>query len=240
MEPLRSGDPAYIGRYELESRLGSGGMGTVYLGRTPGGRPAAVKVLNPLGEWEPETVQRFQREVETLGRVRSAYSAALIDFDLTGRPFWMATEYIPGPTLSKVIARDGAIPPAECLQLMAALAEGIGDIHAHGIFHRDVKPQNIILSPTGPRLIDFGIARGPAQSRLTETGLTMGTPHYVAPELFEDGDLTPAADLFGLGATIAFAATGRQPYGKGTMESVFKRVCFEEIDCDGVDRTWPL
>jgi hypothetical protein len=235
MRPLRPSDPAQIGRYELEGRLGAGGMGTVYLGRSPGGRPAAIKVLKVDDESQPEVRLRFRREAEILRTVRNAYTAALIDCELEHPPFWLATEYIPGPTLSRVIAADGALPPEQCFRLAAALAEALGDIHAHGICHRDLKPQNVIMSSTGPQLIDFGIARDLAETGLTQTGVALGTTGYTSPEQFEDRELTPAADIFGLGATIAHAATGRPPYGGGSVESVTYRLMNEDVDLDGVD-----
>ena len=226
MRPLLPHDPARIGRYEIEARLGAGGMGVVYLGRTPGGRPAAVKVIGPGYLEQPDALERFRREVETLHTIRNAYTAALIDYEL---PYWFATEYVPGPTLA------GPLPATECRALMAALAEALADIHAHGICHRDVKPQNVILSPTGPRLIDFGIARGLAETGLTNSGLTVGTPGYTAPELFNGDPLSPASDVFALGATLAHAATARKPFGTGTLEAIWMRSMQEDIDLDGVD-----
>ncbi|MBM2622021.1 protein kinase [Actinoplanes sp. LDG1-06] len=228
-------DPATIGRYEIERRLGSGGMGTVFLGRTPGGRPAAVKVINPGYLDQPEALDRFRREAETLRTVRNAYVAALIDCELDEPPFWFATEYVPGPTLAAAIDTNGPAPATDCRTLMAALAEALADVHAHGICHRDVKPQNVILSPTGPRLIDFGIARGLAETGLTNSVLAVGTPGYTAPELFNGEPLSPAADVFALGATLAHAATARKPYGVGTLESIWMRSMREDIDLDGVD-----
>src|SRR5689334_390507 len=141
MRPLLPTDPARIGRYELEGRLGAGGMGTVYLGRSPGGRPAAVKVISAHYQSNPDSLARFRREAEVLHTVRSAHTAALVDCELETPPLWLATEYIPGPTLAATIATGGPMPAAGCLRLMAALAEGLADIHARGIFHRDLKPQ---------------------------------------------------------------------------------------------------
>ncbi|BCJ50716.1 hypothetical protein Asp14428_21910 [Actinoplanes sp. NBRC 14428] len=236
VEPLESEDPTRAGRYELEGRLGVGGMGTVYLGRSPGGRPAAVKVLASYLLAHPETMARFRREVETLRTVHSACTATLIDFDLTTPPYWMATEFIPGPTLAAVIDTDGALPLDECLWLMASLAEGLADIHRQGVCHRDLKPQNVILSPTGPQLIDFGLARNPDEPGLTRTDIVVGTPGYIPPELLNSADeLTPAADVFALGATVAHAATGRRPYGNGRVESIIYRIMAEDIDVAGID-----
>ncbi|GIF09189.1 serine/threonine-protein kinase [Actinoplanes siamensis] len=235
MRPLLPGEPLRVGRYEIEGSLGSGGMGTVYLGRSPGGRPAAIKVISPDYLGHPEAVARFRREAEMLGAVRSAYTAGLIDCELDTPPYWMATEYIPGPTLSAAVEADGAMAPGACAEVMAALAEGLADIHRHGICHRDLKPQNVILSATGPQLIDFGLARGTGASGLTLTGIAMGTPGYIAPEMVESDRLTPAADVFALGATMAWAATGRRPYGHGSFQAIYLRLMREQIDLEGVD-----
>jgi len=235
VDPLLPTDPRRTGRYELEGRLGVGGMGTVYLGRSPGGRLAAVKVLDPLLLTHAETLARFRREVATLRLVRSAYTAALIDAELDEPPYWMATEFIPGATLADAVESEGPMTTAECLRLMASLAEGLSEIHGHGICHRDLKPQNVILSPTGPQLIDFGLARDPADTGLTQSGIIVGTPGYIAPELLTDDNLTPAADVFALGATVAHAATGRRPYGAGSAQAICLRLLREEIDLDGVD-----
>ena len=236
MQPLLPSDPTQIGRYELRGRLGTGGMGTVYLGHSPGGRLAAVKVIKAQVLAQPDALARFRREAETLRTVRSAYTAALIDCELTAPPYWMATEFIPGPTLADVLAAEGPMSVDTCLLLTASLAEGLSDIHAHGICHRDLKPQNVILSPSGPHLIDFGLARDPADTGLTQTDIIVGTLGYVAPELLTSDDgLNPATDVFALGATIAHAATGRRPYGTGRAESLCYRILHEDIDLEGVD-----
>jgi serine/threonine protein kinase len=235
MRPLLPGEPLRVGRYEIESALGSGGMGTVYLGRSPGGRPAAIKVISPDYLEHREAVARFRREVTMVGTVRSAYTAALIDCKLDAPPYWMATEYIPGPTLSAAVRTEGPMPPSTCAEVMAAVAEGLSDIHRHGICHRDLKPQNVILSATGPQLIDFGLARSAGASGFTLTGVSMGTPGYIAPEMVDGDDLTPAADVFALGVTMAHAATGRRPYGEGSFQSIYVRLVQEQIDLDGVD-----
>jgi serine/threonine protein kinase len=147
-------------------------MGTVYLGSTPGGRPVAIKVFGGQLAHEERALERFRREVDTLHTVRSAYTASVIDCGLDTPPYWFATEYVPGRTLRSAVSGSGALPAPLCRNLLAALAEGLSDIHVHGVLHRDDKPQNIILSPVGPQLIDFGIARGSGQ-----TALTPGRPH---------------------------------------------------------------
>ncbi|MBC2875044.1 MULTISPECIES: serine/threonine-protein kinase [Streptomyces] len=235
MDPLRPHDPPAIGPHTLLARLGSGGMGQVYLGRSPGGRQLAIKVIREDFAQSGDAAARFRREVETVRAVRSAYTANLVDASLETVPYWLATEYVPGPTLTRVTGERGPLPPETCFRLFAALAEALAQVHEHGITHRDLKPHNIILSPVGPKLIDFGIARGAEQTALTRTGVAAGTPGYTAPEVITRNEVTFAADVFALGATIACAATGRPPYGEGSLESVVYRVVHGEVDVDGVE-----
>ncbi len=234
MLPPDASTPPFVGPYRIAGRLGQGGMGHVYLGRTPGGRPAAVKVISAQFEQHPEALIRFQREVEILRTVRNAFTAALIDYDVTAPPYWLATEYIPGPTLAQAIQERGPLDPEICRGLFAALAEALSDIHGHGICHRDLKPQNIILSVTGPQLIDFGIARTAEQPGLTQVGMMVGTPGFTAPEALSGYETGPAADIFALAATIAKAASGRAPYGVGSGFTVSQRSMTGEIDVAGV------
>lgn len=235
MHPLTEADPGRIGRYRLTSRLGEGGMGIVYFGSTPGGRPVAIKVVSGRIQHVDGALERFRREVRALSTVRSAYSASLIDCELDAPPYWFATEYVPGSTLDAAVQQFGALPMSLSFGLMAALAEGLSDIHVHGILHRDVKPQNIILSPVGPQLIDFGIARHDGQTALTQVGQIAGTPGFMAPEALKGETVGPAADVFSLGATLAYAATGRSPYGEGSSPSVSYRVVHGAPDLEGVD-----
>ncbi|WP_059005774.1 serine/threonine-protein kinase [Streptomyces specialis] len=233
MEPLRSQDPALIGEFTLLARLGAGGMGRVYLGRSPGGTLVAVKVIREDIAEDPDVLARFRREVATVRAVRSPYKADLVGAGLDAPPYWLATEFVPGPTLPQA-TRNGPLPPELCTGLLAALAEALAVIHEQGVVHRDVKPNNVILAPSGPRLIDFGIARAADDTRLTRTGQTPGTPGYTAPEALTGTAAGPAADVFALGATLAAAATGRQPYGGGEWAVVSYRVVHGEIDVDGV------
>ncbi|MFF3765549.1 serine/threonine-protein kinase [Streptomyces sp. NPDC001922] len=235
MEALRSQDPSRIGPHTLLARLGAGGMGQVFLARSPGGRQVAIKVIRDDFADSPEALLRFRREVETLRAVRSAYTANLVDASLESAPYWLATEYVPGPTLVQAVGSRGPFPADTCFRLFAALAEALADVHTHGVTHRDLKPHNIILSPVGPQLIDFGIARGAEQTALTQVGQAPGTPGYTAPEVITHNRVSGAADVFALGATMAVAATGRRPYGEGSMESVTYRVVHGEIDLDGVE-----
>lgn len=235
MEALRETDPAHIGAHALLARLGAGGMGQVYLGRSPGGRLVAVKVIRDEITGHPEALARFRREAETVRAVRSAYTANLIDASLASPPYWIATEYVAGPTLGHVVAQRGALPADTCHRLFAALAEGLGSVHAHGVTHRDLKPQNVILGAQGPQLIDFGIARGVGDTALTQDGQAPGTPGYTAPEVLLGAAAGPGADVFALGATLAYAATGRPPFGQGAAATVSYRAVHERIDLVGVE-----
>jgi len=232
---LDDSDPSHIGRYRLVGRLGEGGMGRVYLARSPGGRPAAVKVINDHLRHDEHALSRFRREVETLGTVRSAYTASLIDAELDTPPYWLATEYVPGPTLHAAVATNGPLPADLARVMLAALAEGLEAIHVRGVWHRDLKPHNVILSATGPQLIDFGIARTTGTSNLTQVGGALGSPGFIAPETIMGGETGPGADVFALGATLAFAVTGRPPYGDGPFAAVSYRSVHGEIDLRGVD-----
>ncbi len=208
----------------------------MYLGRSPGGRLVALKVIRDEITEHPEALVRFRREVETARAVRSAYTANLIDASLDEAPYWLATEYVQGPTLSSAVAERGPLPAETCRGLFAALAEGLAAVHACGVTHRDLKPQNVILSQRGPQLIDFGIARGAEQTAVTEDGAAgPGTPGFTAPEVLMRNEVGPAADVFALGATVAYAATGRPPFGTGPAASVGYRAVYEPIDLAGVE-----
>ncbi|GAA3378874.1 serine/threonine-protein kinase [Streptomyces racemochromogenes] len=235
MEALRDTDPACIGSHALLARLGAGGMGQVYLGRSPGGRLVAVKVVREEITGHPEALARFRREAHTVRAVRSAYTANLIDASLETAPFWLATEYVAGPTLGNAIGARGALPAQTCRRLGAALAEGLASVHAYGVTHRDLKPQNVILGAQGPQLIDFGIARGVGATALTQDGQAPGTPGYTAPEVLLGGEAAAAADVFALGATLAYAATGRPPFGTGVASTVGYRAVHEPVDVAGVE-----
>ncbi|WKD33934.1 serine/threonine-protein kinase [Streptomyces xanthophaeus] len=235
MEALRDVDPAQIGAHALLARLGAGGMGQVYLGRSPGGRLVAVKVIRDEITGHPEALARFRREAETVRAVRSAYTANLIDASLAAAPYWLATEYVAGPTLGHAVAERGGLPADTCRRLFAALAEGLASVHAYGVTHRDLKPQNVILGAQGPQLIDFGIARGVGETALTQDGQAPGTPGYTAPEVLLGAEAGAAADVFALGATLAYAATGRPPFGTGVATTVSYRAVHEPVDVAGVE-----
>lgn len=212
MRPLVAGDPSVIGSYRLLGRLGEGGMGCVYLGRTAGGRTVAVKVIRPDLARDPEFLARFRREVAAARRVGGTWTAPVIDADTDSAEPWVATGYVAGPALSQAVAEFGPLPEHGVRALVAGLAEALVAVHGLGLIHRDIKPSNVMLSPHGPVLIDFGIARaidGSATSSLTGSGEVIGSPGYMSPEQVLAGPLTPASDVFQLGAVLAHAATGR-------------------------------
>ncbi|MFL9684375.1 serine/threonine-protein kinase [Streptomyces sp. KL110A] len=242
MDPLRPGqDPARIGDHILLGRLGAGGMGQVYLARTPDGGTVALKVIREEITEHPEVLARFRREVATVRTVRGPHTARLVDASLDEAPYWLATEYVPGPTLRQAIAAQGPLGAEAGRTLFAQLARALESVHAYGVTHRDLKPQNVILAAEGPRLIDFGIARGPDDTALTRTGAVPGTPGFTAPEVLLRNETSPAADVFALGATMAYATTGRPPFGDGPAEAVSYRAVHEDIDLpDGTDGPYDL
>ncbi|MFE6222797.1 serine/threonine-protein kinase [Streptomyces sp. NPDC057854] len=231
MDPLRPGqDPAQIGGHALLGRLGAGGMGQVYLARSPGGGLVALKVIREEITGHPEALARFRREAATVRAVRSPHTAQLVDASLDEAPYWLATEYVPGPTLRQAVGGAGPLGAADGRLLFVALAVALDSVHAYGVTHRDLKPQNVILAADGPRLIDFGIARGLDDTALTRTGAAPGTPGFTAPEVLLRNETSAPADVFALGATMAYALTGRPPFGEGPAEAVSFRAVHEDID----------
>ncbi|MFF2652497.1 serine/threonine-protein kinase [Streptomyces sp. NPDC058045] len=210
---LRAGDPEQIGGYPLESRLGAGGMGTVYLARTESGRPVAVKLIHQQFADDEEFRIRFRQEVAAARRVSGAFTAAVVDADPEGEHPWMATAYIPGPTLTQRIADQGTLAGPELRGLAIGLAEALRDIHRVGVVHRDLKPSNVVLSPEGPRVIDFGISRAADHQTLTMTGRVIGTPPFMSPEQLQaPREVGPESDVFSLATLLVYAATGRGPF----------------------------
>ncbi|WP_431872344.1 serine/threonine-protein kinase [Nocardiopsis eucommiae] len=234
VRPLGAHDPARLGPHRLVGRLGSGGMGTVYLARPRFGSPVAVKAVHPELADEPEFRSRFAREVATLSRVRSPFVPAFAGADPQAEVPWLATAYVDGPTLREQVERVGPLRGAALTGLAAGMASALADIHAAGIVHRDLKPSNVILSPDGPRVLDFGIARtldGTAHPGLAGV---MGTPGWIAPERFRGAPATAASDVFAWGQLTAYAATGRNPFGPGSSETAVRRVLRGEAALDGV------
>ncbi|MFD7782325.1 protein kinase [Streptomyces nojiriensis] len=236
MKPLETGDPTSLGegRYRLVGRLGQGGMGVVYLGRSRSGRAVAVKVVRPELSTEPGFRRRFADEVAAARRVGGFHTAPVVDADPDGEPAWLVTAFVPGPTLQAVLARVGSLPLDTLTVLAAGLAEALEAIHRAGVIHRDLKPANIIVAEDGPRVIDFGIARALDGTSLTQTGLQVGTPGFLAPEqLTGGGALTPAVDMFALGVVLTQAAGGA-PFGDGPSAARHFKVVYEEPDLTAV------
>ncbi|MDX3801516.1 protein kinase domain-containing protein [Streptomyces sp. AK04-3B] len=237
MEPLRSSDPARIADHRLLGRLGAGGMGVVYLARTPGGALVALKVLLAEYAEEPGFKERFRREVEVARRVDSPWAVPLVDADADADAPWLATAFVPGPSLGEAVAGYGPLPEHGVRLLGARLAEALGEVHRAGLVHRDLKPGNVLIAHDGPRLIDFGIARAPEDTALTATGLVVGTPGYLSPEQATGpggDDIGPESDVFSLGCVLAFAATGRAPFGSGAVDALLYRAAHDPADLDGI------
>ncbi|MBB5120369.1 serine/threonine protein kinase [Streptomyces eurocidicus] len=242
MPPLRrtgadpeAEDPGQAGQYRLEGRLGSGGMGVVHLARSASGLPLAVKVVHAEYAVDPEFRARFRQEVAAARLVSGAFTAPVVDADPDGERPWMATLYIPGPTLSERVKRNGPLSADEVRRLAAGLAEALRDIHRAGVVHRDLKPSNVLLAEDGPKVIDFGISR-PYDSELrTETGKLIGTPPFMAPEQFQrPREVGPAADVFALASLLVHAATGRGPFESESPYIVAYQVVHNEPDLTGV------
>ncbi|WP_052390481.1 serine/threonine protein kinase [Streptomyces sp. NRRL B-24484] len=237
MQEFRGGGPRRIGQYEVLRPLGAGGMGEVFLARSPGGRQVALKIVHPDLQDDPEALPRFRREVAVVRGMRSAFSAALVDAETEHAPYWLATEYLAGPTLAAAVASYGRpLPAATCRRLLAALAEAVADAHRQGVLHRDLKPSNVVLAADGPRLIDFGIARSPAHTATGDPQRIAGTLGYLAPEVLSGRERGgPPADVFALAGTAAFAATRRPPFaGHGAPALLYQAVA-GGLDLDGVE-----
>ncbi|MEU4083777.1 serine/threonine-protein kinase [Streptomyces aureus] len=229
-------DPMRIGPYRIVGRLGSGGMGWVYLGRSPSGREVAVKVVRPELAAESEFRERFAREVAAARVVSGAFTAAVVDADTEAELPWLATLYVPGPSLAEAVRADGPLPEPQVRRLGAGLVEALQAIHAARVVHRDLKPANVLLAADGPRVIDFGISRVDGAPGLTQVGVVVGTPPFMSPEQIKGATVGPPSDVFSLGGVLVYALTGRAPHGSG--DAVRYRVAFEEPELDGI--TGPL
>ncbi|MFJ8924127.1 serine/threonine-protein kinase [Streptomyces sp. NPDC102415] len=226
---LRGGDPAEIGGYPLEARLGSGGMGTVFLARTSSGRPVAIKLIHQQFAGDEEFRIRFRQEVAAARRVSGAFTAAVVDAAPEAEQPWMATTYIEGHTLAQHIAANGPLDGAELRRLAIGLAEALRDIHRVGVVHRDLKPSNVVLSPEGPRVIDFGISRAADQQTLTMTGRVIGTPPFMSPEQLQaPRGVGPRSDVFSLGTLLVYSATGHGPFDADSPYMTAYQVVHEE------------
>ena len=226
--------PGTLGPYRLQDRLGEGGMGVVHLARDQEGRAVALKVLHPLGSEGVNARRRLAREVETMRRVRSPYVAEVLDADVTGEFPYIVTRFVSGPTLDEMVRTRGPLSGPGLRRLAHGMAEALTAIHAAGVVHRDLKPGNVMLTDDRPIVIDFGIAQTGDATRLTQTGLVMGTPGYLAPEVIEGEPSSPASDVHSWGSTMAFAATGHLPFGGGSYETIFYRIISGRADLSGV------
>ncbi len=234
VQELQAGDPHRIGSYQLIGRLGTGGMGRVFLGRSKGGRLVAVKVIRDELAGDPEFRVRFGREVAAARMVSGLFTAPVVDAGLDAPMPWLATAYVAGPSLADTVRVHGPLPAASVLALAAGLAEGLCAIHAAGVVHRDLKPSNVLLADDGPRVIDFGISRAAEASALTHSGLVVGSPGFMSPEQAEGREVGPASDVFSLGAVLVFAATGEGPFGAGSTAALVYRVVYSPPGLDQV------
>jgi serine/threonine protein kinase len=235
VEPLRRWDPGQVGGYALVGRLGAGAMGQVYLGRSVAGRLVAVKTIKAELADEPDFRTRFGQEVAAARRVSGAYTAAVVAADSEADIPWLATVYVPAPSLSQLVLACGPLPAPAVRWLAAGCAEALDSIHRAGLVHRDLKPSNVLVSPDGPRVIDFGVARAAERIALTVTRGGIGTPAYMAPEQARDTrQATSASDIYALGATMLFAATGHPPYHGETVMDVLVQLATGPPDLSGL------
>jgi predicted Ser/Thr protein kinase len=231
--PLQQGDPPQIGRYRILARLGSGGMGVVYLGQSPDGQQVALKVLRPEFAGDPDFRARFRREVSAMARVRNRYTVQVLDAAPDSALPFLATRFAAGPSLDEYVKTHGPLGPADVLMLAAALAEALAAIHAAGVAHRDLKPSNVLLTDSGPVVIDFGIAQVTDSISITQTGLTVGSPGYMAPEQVT-GHAGAEADIFTWALVVAYAASGQPPFGTGPTAAILHRITSSRPDVSSV------
>lgn len=234
IQPARPGDPSRVGPYRVVGRLGAGGMGTVYAALTDSGERVAVKVIHPMQAGDPDFRARFRREVRLSARVRGPFLLPLLAADTEADAPWLATAYAPGPTLAQHLAAHGPLTGGTLYAFATGSAQALAAIHAAGVVHRDVKPQNVLLTPAGPRVLDFGIAHAADGTSVTRTGVLTGTPGWISPEHYHSGVTAAEGDLFAWGALMAYAATGRLPFGGGAPEAVAYRVTSGQPDLEGI------
>lgn len=234
MEDLGTGDPRRIGSYMLRARLGQGGMGRVFLGRSPSGRPVAVKAVHEHLAHQANFRRRFAHEVTAIRAVSGAFTAPLVGAGPDDETPWLATVYVPGPSLAEAVAKAGPFPLESLWPLAAGLSEGLHDIHTAGVVHRDLKPANVLLAADGPRVIDFGIARALDCASLTPDSVVIGTPGFMSPEQVEAAEQGPSSDVFTLGIVLAFAATGQSPFGEGPPLAMLHRIVRSDARLDGI------
>lgn len=228
--PLTPEDPREVGGYELVGRLGEGGMGVVYLGRTERGAPVAIKTIRTVHAHDDEFRARFRRELDATLRVGGGYVAQVIDADLDAAPPFFVTEFIPGDTLEQRIVRQGPLHGDKLVAVAVGIATGLAELHEAGVAHRDITPRNVVLSPEGPKIIDLGVAHMLGATRMTRTGLSMGTPAWMAPEHARGDDVGQPADIFAWASLVLYAATGEPPFGEGRAEAVLYRIVHDAPD----------
>ncbi|MGW7292217.1 serine/threonine-protein kinase [Streptomyces xiamenensis] len=227
--PLGPNDPRELAGYELRARIGSGGMGSVYLSYTRGGQPVALKVVRGEFAEDPDFRRRFAAEVRAARRVQGLYTVPVLDSNTEGAAPWLATAYVPGLSLAEALRRHGPLPLETVLLLVAGVAEALASIHAVGVVHRDLKPGNVLLATEGPKVIDFGIAQAADSTALTGTDVRVGTPAYMAPEqIMGNPPAGPGTDVFALGIITHFAATGGHPFGEGGAHGLMYRIVQED------------
>src|SRR5690348_4144946 len=234
MKPLAADDPRVIGEYRLRAQLGAGGMGRVYLGLSPAGRAVAIKVVHQDLASDADFLRRFGQEVAAARAVSGIYTAPVVATGLDERPPWLATAFVPGPSLEQVVTEHGPLPERALWPLLGGLVEALQAIHACGVVHRDLKPANVLLATDGPRVIDFGISRAADGTSLTAAGVVFGTPGYMSPEQAEGRGAGPESDVFALACVVAYGATGMGPFGTGTSAAVLYRVVHSEAELSGV------
>ncbi|MGW2195831.1 serine/threonine-protein kinase [Streptosporangium sp. NPDC001682] len=225
-----------LGPYRLLRRLGEGGMGVVHLAVDPQGRQVAVKVLRAEVAGDDVARRRLSREVETMRRVRSEHIAEVIDADVTGHRPYIVTRYVAGQPLDEVIKQDGPMELPALLRVAHGVASALAAVHSVGVIHRDLKPGNVLILDGQPVLIDFGIAQAVDATRLTQTGMFIGTPGYLAPEIIEGHEAGPEVDVHAWAGTLVFAATGQPPFGKGTLEMIFYNITAGKANVEAVPR----
>jgi len=236
VDPLVESDPRQLGPYKIIARLGSGGMGVVFLG-SKGSQRVAVKVMRSSFLDSPALRTRFEREIETLKKIKSTFVARYLDSDIEGDLVWHAVEFVNGPTLKEKIENDGPLDEGDWWALYSQMREALGDVHKLGLVHRDLKPANIILSETGLKLIDFGIAQDSEATSLTSTGMVAGSPAWLSPEQLEGTEVGPGSDLFSAGSILTYAALGRSPWGKETTMTVpvaYKKILNRDFDLEAL------
>ncbi|MCX4981176.1 protein kinase [Streptomyces sp. NBC_00572] len=234
LSPLTHDDPAAVATYRLLARLGSGGMGTVYLARTPGGRTVALKTVHARLATDPAFRARFRLETDAARIIGARHGAAVVDADPLAETPWLATEYVLGPPLDDAVALGGPLPEPTVRALGAALAGALAQLHSSDVVHRDLKPSNVLVTAYGPKIIDFGIARAAGDDHLTRTGAAAGTPAFMSPEQASGQEHPPAGDVFALAGVLVFAATGHGPFGTGSAADLLYRVRYADPDLTGV------